>query len=58
MIYVRGQPGIIYQAKDVNQEKIFDALECFSVMRPHVLAKRERMLRYYGYHIKHSVSRK
>jgi hypothetical protein len=61
MIYVRGESRVIYQSKDGKQEKIFDALEWLSAMCPHVPHvpnKGERMLRYYGYHIKHSVSRK
>jgi hypothetical protein len=40
---------VIYEPKDAQEEKVFDALEWLAAMSSHVPDKGEQMVRYYGY---------
>jgi len=41
---------VIYESKNAQKEKVFDALEWMAAMSSHVPDKGEQMVRYYGYY--------
>jgi len=47
--YLPEESKVIYQSKDAQKEKVFDALEWLAAMSSHVPDKGEQMVRYYGY---------
>jgi hypothetical protein len=50
MTYLPEESRVIYQSKDAQKEKVFDALEWLAAMSSHVPDKGEQMVRYYGYY--------
>ena len=50
MTYIPEKSKVIYQSKDGNEEKVFDALEWLAAMCSHVPNTGEQMVRYYGYY--------
>ena len=50
MTYLPEEAKVIYQSKDGNEEKVFDALQWLAAMCSHVPNKGEQMVRYYGYY--------
>jgi hypothetical protein len=50
MTYLPRESRVIYQSRDGNRAKTFDALEWLAAMCSHVPNKGEQMVRYYGYY--------
>jgi hypothetical protein len=50
MTYLPEESKVIYESKDAQKEKVFDALEWLAAMSSHVPDKGEQMVRYYGYY--------
>jgi len=50
MTYLPEESKVIYESKDAQKEKVFDALEWMAAMSSHVPDKGEQMVRYYGYY--------
>ena len=50
MTYLRDESKVLYQSKDGNKTKTFDALEWLAAMCSHVPNRGEQMVRYYGYY--------
>jgi len=50
MTYLRDESKVVYQSKDGNRTKTFDALEWLAAMCSHVPDRGEQMVRYYGYY--------
>ena len=50
MTYLPEESKVIYESKDAQKEKVFDALEWMAAMSSHVPHKGEQMVRYYGYY--------
>jgi len=50
MTYLPDEAKVIYQSKDGNDEKIFDALEWLAAMCSHVPDKGQQLVKYYGYY--------
>lgn len=49
MTYLPREARVIYESRDGNRAKTFDALEWLAAMCSHVPNKGEQMVRYYGY---------
>jgi hypothetical protein len=50
MTYLPEESKVIYQSKDAQKKKVFDALEGLAAMGSHVPDKGEQMVRYCGYY--------
>jgi len=50
MTYLRDESKVLYQSKDGNKTKTFDALEWLAAMCSHVPNRGEQMVRYYGHY--------
>ncbi len=50
MTYLPEESKVIYESKDAQKEKVFDALEWLAAMSSHVPDKGKQMVRYYGYY--------
>jgi len=46
--YLPEQSKVIYESKDAQKEKVFDALEWLAAMTSHISKKGEHLVRYYG----------
>ena len=45
-----GRAKVIYESKDGNIQKTFDALDWLALLTTHIPARGEQMVRYYGYY--------
>lgn len=50
MTYIREHSAVVYQSKNGETTKTFDALEWLAAMCSHVPNRGEQMVRYYGYY--------
>ena len=50
MTYLEQERKVIYQSKDGEEQKIFDALEWLAAMCSHVPDRGEQIVRYYGHY--------
>ena len=50
MTYLHEESKRIYESKDGEEEKVFDAFEWLATMGSHVPSRGEQMVRHYGYY--------
>ncbi len=50
MTYIPEESKVVYQSKDGEEEKTFDALEWLAAMCSHVPNKGQQMVRYFGFY--------
>jgi hypothetical protein len=47
---VHGKAKVVYESKDGNRQKTFDALDWLALLTTHIPNRGEQMVRYYGYY--------